>query len=208
MYVPQSFEIDPLELDDFLDNVGAADVVTPAADGLHSTFMPLLYDATVGEHGVLLGHFALLNDHWKCEPTGDSLVIAHGSDSYITPMWYESKREHGRVVPTWNHLTVNISGGLVIHRDPDWLLDVVTRLTEKFEAPFDEKWSVSDAPERFVAGQLKAIVGMELRISRIEAKAKYSQNRPAQDVPGVIAGLRSVGDFDGAGDVARFNGRL
>ena len=208
MYVPRSFELDPAELEDFLDNLGAADLVTPTADGLCSTFMPLLYDATVGEYGVLLGHFALLNDHWKAAPTGESLVIAHGSDSYITPMWYESKREHGRVVPTWNHLTVNIHGELVINRDRDWLLDLVTRLTDKFETPFAEKWTVRDAPEPFIEGQLKAIVGMELRISRIEAKAKYSQNRPSADVAGVVAGLRSVGDYDGAGDVARFNGLL
>lgn len=111
------------------------------------------------------------------------------------------------MVPTWNHLTLNIRGHLVVHREPEWVRDVVTRLTAKFEQPFARPWTVADARPAFIDGQLRAIVGMELRISRIEAKAKYSQNRPEQDIAGVIAGLYAVGDHAGASDVARFNGR-
>lgn len=206
MYVPRAFQMSQDEVTDVLENLGAADLVTPTADGLASTFMPMLYDASIGEHGALLGHFALQNDHWKAEPTGESLVIVHGSDSYVTPMWYPSKAEHGRVVPTWNHLTINIRGELVVHQDTEWLRALVTRLTEHFEEPFAERWQVSDAPEKFLEGQLRAIVGMELRIASIQAKAKHSQNRPEADRQGVLDGLRSVGDHDGAGAVAQFNG--
>lgn len=205
MYVPKAFEMSRDDVLDILDNLGAADLVTPTADGLASTFMPMLYDASTGEHGTLLGHFALLNEHWKAEPTGDSLVIIHGSDSYITPSWYPSKAEHGRVVPTWNHLTINIRGELIVHHDAEWLRELVTKLTDHFEAPFAERWQVTDAPEKFIDGQLRAIKGMELRIHSIEAKAKHSQNRPGADRPSIIEGLRSVGDHDGAGAVAHFD---
>lgn len=206
MYVPTAFQMDDDQIVDVLENLGAADLITPTADGLASTFMPMLYDASIGEQGALLGHFALQNEHWKVEPTGDSLVIVHGSDSYITPMWYPSKAEHGRVVPTWNHLTINIRGELVVHHDTDWLRDLVTRLTAHFEEPFAERWQVSDAPAKFIDGQLRAIKGMELRIRSVEAKAKHSQNRPEADRRGVLDGLRSLADHDGAGAVAHFNG--
>lgn len=206
MYVPTHFAMPEHEIADFLDGLGAADLVTSGPEGLEATFMPMLYDESVGSKGALLGHFARNNPHWKIAAQDQSLVIAHGSDSYITPSWYASKAEHGRVVPTWNHLTLNIYGELVVHDDVEWLRGLVTRLTQKYEAPFAEQWQVSDAPSKFIDGQLRAIVGMELRIERIEAKAKYSQNRPEADVRGVVDGLRSVGDFDGAGDVAHANG--
>ena len=205
MYVPKHFRMGEDDVRDVLENLGAADLVTPTAEGLASTFMPMLYDETIGEQGALLGHFALQNEHWKAEPTGDSLVIIHGSDSYITPMWYPSKAEHGKVVPTWNHLTINIRGELIVHHDIDWLRAHVTRLTEHFEEPFAQTWRVTDAPDAFIDGQLRAIKGMELRIRSIEAKAKHSQNRPPVDRQGVIDGLRAVGDYDGAGAVAHHN---
>ncbi|MFV0533569.1 MAG: FMN-binding negative transcriptional regulator [Cumulibacter sp.] len=202
MYLPKHFAIPDDDVRDVLENLGAADLVTPTAGGLASTFMPMLYDEQLG---ALYGHFALQNEHWKAEPTGDSLVIVHGSDSYITPMWYPSKSQHGRVVPTWNHLTINICGELIVHHDLDWLRANVTRLTEHFEQPFAERWQLSDAPAAFIDGQLRAIKGMELLIHSVQAKAKHSQNRPPADRQGVIDGLRAVGDFDGAGAVAHYN---
>lgn len=204
MYLPGPFRMADDDIRDVLQHLGAADLVTPTADGLVSTFLPLLYDESVGEHGALLGHVALLNEHWKARPTGESLVIVHGSDSYITPTWYPSKDEHGKVVPTWNHLTIQLRGELVIHHDLDWLRALVTRLTDHFEEPFAQRWSVADAPNSFIAGQLRAIKGVELRIRAMEGKAKHSQNRPMADRHGVIDGLRSVGDHDGAGAVARY----
>lgn len=205
MYVPEHFAMSDDDVRDVLQHLGAADLVTPTAAGLVSTFMPMLYDESVGEYGVLDGHFALLNEHWRVEPTGESLVIVHGSDSYITPTWYASHGEHGRVVPTWNHLTIHLRGELTVQHDLDWLRAHVTALTEHFEEPFAQTWQVGDAPERFIDGQLRAIKGMRLRITSIQAKAKHSQNRPAVDRAGVIDGLRSVGDLDGAGAVAHFS---
>jgi transcriptional regulator len=126
-----------------------------------------------------------------------------GPDAYITPGWYASKAEHGRVVPTWNYVTAHVYGRLVVHDDPVWTEDLVRRLTAKHEAYRDHPWSADDAPRPFIEGQLRAIVGVELEITRIEAKAKLSQNRPAADVEGVIAGLRERGDKEMADAVER-----
>ena len=121
-------------------------------------------------------------------------MIVRGPDAYVSPGWYPSKAEHGRVVPTWNYLTAHVHGRLVVHDDPAWVEAVVRRLTERHEAASPTPWSVDDAPAAFVAGQLRAVVGVELVISRVQAKAKLSQNRPSADVDGVIAGLLSRGD--------------
>ena len=207
VYVPRHFEMDELDVLDVLHGLGAADLVSPTTEGLVSSFLPLLFEESAGPHGTLLGHLARMNDHWSRELTGPSLVIVHGSDSYISPSWYAAKAEHGRVVPTWNHLTLNLTAELVVHDDVDWVGDLVTRLTAKYEEPFDPRWTPDDAPPAFIAGQLRAIVGVELRITAVEAKAKFSQNRSDADRDGVRAGLRAVGDIDGVSDLARFNPR-
>ncbi|MBR7833372.1 FMN-binding negative transcriptional regulator [Actinospica durhamensis] len=193
MYVPAHFALEQDAVAELLTNLGAADLVTITADGMDSTFLPLLFDPTRGEHGALLGHVARNNEQWKRPAIGDALVIAHGEQGYITPSYYASKAEHGRVVPTWNHLTVHVHGTFVVHDDPEWVGSLVRRLTEKYEAGRERPWAVSDAPEDFIAGQLRAIVGVEVLIKRIEAKAKYSQNRSAADVDGVVAGLSHDG---------------
>lgn len=198
MYIPAHFAADDETVRDLLTHHGAADLITPTAEGLVATMLPMLYDEHTGEHGVLLGHVARNNDHWRLPPTGESLVVMHGPDAYVTPSWYASKREHGRVVPTWNYVTAHVYGELVVHDDTEWLESLVRRLTEKHEADRGAPWSVDDAPEKFVAGQLRAIVGVELRISRISAKAKLSQNRPEADVEGVVAGLTEQGEHDTA----------
>jgi len=125
---------------------------------------------------------------------GDALVIVRGPDAYVSSSWYASKAEHGRVVPTWNYVTAHVYGQLVIHDDPDWVDALVRRLTDQHEADGPRPWSVNDAPASFIAGQLRAIVGVELVISRVDAKAKLSQNRSAADIDGVIAGLEARGD--------------
>jgi transcriptional regulator len=124
-----------------------------------------------------------------------------GPDAYITPGWYATKAETGRVVPTWNYVTAHVYGRLIVHDDPVWTEDLVRRLTTKHEAYRNHPWSVDDAPRAFIEGQLRAIVGIELAITRIEAKAKLSQNRSPADVEGVIAGLRERGDKEMADDV-------
>ncbi len=163
--------------------------------------LPFLYDADRGEHGALLGHVARNNPHWTEPALGESLVIVRGPDSYITPSWYAAKAEHGRVVPTWNYLTAHVHGELMIHDDLEWLDALLRRLTSKHEGARSEPWSMDDAPERFIAGHMRAIVGVELLITRIEAKAKLSQNRSVADIDGVITGLRADGDEAGAAAV-------
>jgi transcriptional regulator len=194
MYVPAHFAADDATVSELLARHGAADLVTVTPQGLLATLLPFIYDPSPGENGVLLGHLARNNDQWKTPVLGDALVIVRGPDAYVSPNWYASKAEHGRVVPTWNYLTAHVYGRLVVHDDAAWVEDVVRRLTGKHEAGTPRPWSVDDAPRQFVSGQLRAIVGVELVITRVEAKAKLSQNRPSADVDGVIAGLRARGD--------------
>ncbi len=203
MYVPTHFAADDDAIRDLLIHHGAADLVTATPNGLVATFLPFVYDPAVDEHGALLGHVARNNDHWRQAVLGDALVIVRGPDAYVSPSWYASKAEHGRVVPTWNYVTAHVYGRLVVHDDPVWVEAFVRRLTDKHEAATARAWSVDDAPPAFVAGQLRAIVGIEVVISRIEAKAKLSQNRPAADVDGVIAGLEARGDLASADAVRR-----
>jgi len=194
MYVPAHFAAEDAEVRELLTHHGAADLVTAAAAGLTATLIPFVYDSTVGKHGALLGHLARNNDQWRQQVIGDALVIVRGPDAYVSPSWYASKAEHGRVVPTWNYVTAHVYGQLVIHDDPDWVGVLVRRLTDRHEADSPRPWSVDDAPASFIAGQLRAIVGVELVISRVDAKAKLSQNRSAADIYGVIAGLEARGD--------------
>jgi transcriptional regulator len=221
MYIPAHFAPDAALVDELLRHHGAADLVTVTEQGLVATMLPFIYvppgdpDAgdsntagprSAGQHGALHGHLARNNDQWRLAAAGESLAIVRGPDAYITPGWYASKAEHGRVVPTWNYVTAHVYGRLVVHDDPVWTEDLVRRLTTKHEAYRDHPWSPDDAPRPFIEGQLRAIVGIELEITRIEAKAKLSQNRPAADVEGVIAGLRERGDKESADAVERARG--
>ena len=194
MYVPAQFAVDDTELRELLTHHGAADLVTATEQGLLATLVPFVYDPGVGEHGALLGHLARNNDQWRCPVLGAAMVIIRGPDAYVSPSWYASKKQHGRVVPTWNYVTVHVYGRLVVHDDAAWVEAVVRRLTDKHEAAEPQPWTVDDMPAGFLAGQLRAIVGIEVMISRVEAKAKLSQNRPAADIDGVICGLQARGD--------------
>ncbi len=218
MYVPAHFQPPggsaddqlPDQLRDLLARAPLADLVTHSArpgspGGLVATPLPLLYDADRGPLGTLVGHVARNNPHWQLgrpaaasatdtetEGTGDppdSLVILRGPDAYISPTWYASTAEHGRVVPTWNYLTAHVNGHLVTHDDEAWTFEVVRRLTEHFEAGFTPPWTVDDPPATFLAGQLRAIVGIEIVITSIQAKHKLGQNRSAADVTGAVTGL-------------------
>ena len=199
MYVPAHFKPDDAAVLAFLRNLRAADLITSTSQGLLATLLPFLYDEPgsrpgLGEHGALVGHVARNNSQWRTPADGDALVIARGPDAYISPAWYATKREHGRVVPTWNYTTVHLYGRLVIHDDVDWLDGLVRRLTDRFEAERTEPWSVDDAPAPFIEGQLRAIVGVELLIDRIEGKWKLNQNRSDEDIAGVIEGLEARGE--------------
>lgn len=200
MYIPAHFAADDLDkIADFVERVGAADLVTFDGTRLVSTLLPVIWDRSdagmTDGHGRLLGHIALNNPQWSgALPDVPALAIVHGPQAYISPSWYESTREHGRTVPTWNYTTVHFTGPVTFHRDAQWLRAVVTRLTERHEAGRDGRWWVADAPEKYLAGQLRAIVGVEMLVDRIEAKDKLSQNRNQADRVGVIAALRAEPD--------------
>jgi transcriptional regulator len=139
-----------------------------------------------------------MNEQWDDVSSGQRvLAIVHGPQGYVSPSWYAAKAEHGRVVPTWNYSGVHLSGTVDVVDDADELRDLVGRLTDRHELDRPDPWSVEDAPEAYIAGQLKAIRGIVIRVDAVEAKAKLSQNRSAADRDGVIAGLLADGDPDG-----------
>jgi transcriptional regulator len=197
VYVPAHFAAPEDSVAQLLAAPGAVDLVSSTPAGLTATTLPMVHDSTVG---TLSGHLARNNAQWR-ETVGDVLVIVRGPDAYVSPSWYASKAEHGRVVPTWDYVLAHVHGELVVHEDPEWLVRHVSRLTAAHEGTRARPWAVTDAPERFVAGQLRAIVGVEVRISRVEAKWKLSQNRPAADVDGVVAGLLADGEPATAAEV-------
>jgi transcriptional regulator len=189
VYVPAHFAAPDDAVAQLLAAPGAVDLVSSTPAGLTATTLPMLHDP---QAHTLTGHLARTNTQWR-DTVGEVLVIIRGPDAYVSPSWYASKAEHGRVVPTWDYVLAHVHGELVLHEDADWLAAHVTRLTEAHETGRAEPWAVTDAPARFVAGQLRAIVGVEVRIRRVEAKWKLSQNRPAADVDGVVAGLTADG---------------
>jgi transcriptional regulator len=201
MYIPGHFTAGTAAVQNLLTTPGAANLVTMTTNGMIATLLPFVYDPTIGDHGSLQAHLARNNPQWSEPALGESLAIIQGPDAYISPTWYASKAEHGRVVPTWNYTTAHVYGQLVVHDDTAWLSNHIRALTNHNEAGSEQPWAVEDAPERYIAGQLRAIVGIELVITRIDAKAKLSQNRPAMDVAGVIAGLDATGQAEMASQV-------
>lgn len=199
MYVPDHFRPADDDVEALLRQPGAVDLVTSTARGLMATRLPMAWDEPgsrdgLGAFGALVGHVAIKNDQWREPPIGEAMAIVSGPDAYVTPTWYETKREHGRVVPTWNYVLAHAHGRLVVHRDTAWLDANVRRLVTALEARRDAPWAVDDAPEAYIAGQLRAIVGVELLIDRLDAKWKLSQNRSAADIAGVIDGLEAEGE--------------
>ena len=201
MYVPTHFVVDDGQLGQLVADFPVADLVTVTPEGLLATFLPVLYEPTTGELGSLIGHVARGNEQWHSPVLADALVILHGLNAYVSPSWYPSKAEHGRVVPTWDYLTAHVYGRFVVHDDAAWVESFVRRLTATHEAGRPRPWSVDDAPATFTAAQLKGIVGVEVIISRIQVKAKWSQNRPEADIDGVISGLEASGQTDAAAAV-------
>jgi len=185
VYLPPKFALSPERIDAVLAEAGFAQLVSHTTAGLVVTPLPLLYDA---ERHALLGHVARANDHWRAAGA-ESVAIFTGPQAYVSPSFYPTKAETGKVVPTWNYEVLNVYGTLRVHDDPDWLLDLVTRLTDRHEAGRDRPWRVADAPASYTRAQLNGIVGVELPVERVEAKAKMSQNQPARNRAGVITGL-------------------
>ncbi len=191
MYTPPAFrEDDPASLRQIIRAARLATLVTATADGPVATPLPLFLDATEGEHGVLYGHLARANPQWTAPPIGPALAMFAGPDAYVSPSWYASKQEHGKVVPTWNYVAVHAYGPVEFFEEAGRLREAVARLTDLHEQDRAEPWSVEDAPAAFIAAQLRGIVGVRLPIARLEGKRKMSQNRPEADREGVAAGLR------------------
>jgi transcriptional regulator len=168
-----------------------ATLITATPEGINADHIPLLLVESEGSCGLIRGHVARANPLWQNVSDGsDVLAIFQGPNRYISPKWYPSKQEHGRVVPTWNYLVVHGRGSITWHHDLIWLrklLEALTDVHEDSELP----WRVSDAPEDFVERMLSAIVGFEIRIADLKGMWKLSQNRSAEDRLGVIAGLKS-----------------
>lgn len=200
MYLPRHFQEERLEeLTAVVREHPLATLVSMGEDGLYATHLPMLWDPEPAPFGTLIGHVARPNPHGRTVRAGaESLAIFVGAAGYVSPSWYPAKREHGKVVPTWNYVAVHAYGEVRWIDDAEWLRSLVTRLTDRHEAPFAEPWRVTDAPEAFLEQMLKGIIGVEMPISRIEGKWKLSQNRPAADVDGTIAGLEARGDAGSA----------
>lgn len=196
MYLPEHFaETDPRVLHALIDAHPLGAWVTLGEGGLLVNHIPFLLDADRGPHGTLVGHVARANPVWRSFSSNvESVVVFQGAETYVTPSWYPSKRAHGKVVPTWNYAVVHAHGIPRAVDDPAWLLQLVTRLTERHEAGRPLPWKVSDAPADYTARLLESIVGIEIPIARLVGKWKVSQNRPAGDRLGVADGLLERGD--------------
>ena len=195
MYLPKHFEETRIEVLHGLVHahpLGA--LVTLTSGGLDANHIPFEVDPSPAPLGTLRGHVARANPVWReFSRDLDTLVIFQGPGTYVSPAWYPTKRQMGKVVPTWNYAVVHAHGALTVIEDRAWLRDFVTGLTDRHEAARPDPWRVTDAPADYIVAQLGAIVGLELRVTRLVGKWKMSQNRPAQDRAGVVDGLQREG---------------
>lgn len=198
MYVPTAFRLDDVErCHDLIQAHPLGALVTLGADGLEANHVPFVLHAELGEKGTLRAHLARANEQWtRFDPATPALVIFRAADGYVTPSWYPSKAEHGKVVPTWNYVVVHARGRLRLVEDDAWLQTHLESLTTSREAQREHPWAVSDAPTPFV-GQLKrAIIGLEIEISDLAGKVKVSQNRPEPDRAAVYEAMQRAEDAD------------
>jgi transcriptional regulator len=199
MYVPHFHAVeDESEIRRMVADLGSAQLVTVGPDGYPlASLLQIIW-----EGDTVIAHLARANHHWQHLPDGSpSLLVVTGPQAYVSPTWYASKAQHGRVVPTWNYSVVQLVGRARVHQDTDWIRAAVDSLVERHEAHRPDPWRSIDAPSRYIEAQLRAIVGIEVTVERVEAKVKLSQNRSASDQQGVIEGLRREGN-PGAVEVA------
>src|SRR5271163_1704224 len=174
-------------------------LISHGPSGLLANAIPFLIDAEASRFGTLLAHVARANPQWKdLQVAEETLVVFQGVDHYISPSWYATKRETGKVVPTWNYLIVQARGRPRVIEDALWLRAQIEALTRKKESERAKPWAVGDAPDDFIASQVRQIVGVEIEIAEIKGKWKASQNRKAEDRAGVVAGLQAEGDSEAA----------
>ncbi len=195
MYVPKHFAETRVEtLHELMRAHPLAALVTLTPDGLDANHIPFELDPAPAPFGTLRGHIARANPLWRdASREVGALAIFQGPGTYISPSWYPTKQETGKVVPTWNYAIVHAHGPLRVIEDRHWLRELVERLTNRHEAGRRDPWKVTDAPADFIDQQLGAIIGLELPIARLVGKWKTSQNRPARDQDGVVAGLLQEG---------------
>jgi transcriptional regulator len=198
MYNPSEFAEDRTEiLHAFIRQHPFAAIVSCGAEGLEATHVPVVLHADIGPKGALRCHIARANRHWESLRTSPAvLVIVPGPEHYITPSWYPSKQEHGKVVPTWNYVAVHVRGQAKLFEDQQDLLNHLRTLTDQRERALGSHWSIDDAPDGFIQATSKAIVGIEVAIESIEGKWKVNQNRPEADRQGVVAGLEGNGSAE------------
>ena len=196
MYLPAHFQEDRVDvLHQLIGHHALGTLVTQGADGLTADHIPFIVDPRPGPFGTLRGHVARANPLWRKDGS-EVMVVFQGADAYISPSWYPSKQEHGKVVPTWNYAVVHAHGALRAIDDVEWLRDFLATLTERFESPMPMPWKVSDAPADFIETLMRSIVGIEIPMTRLQGKWKTSQNRPRADREGVMAGLHAVAKVD------------
>ena len=203
MYQPSAFREERLEtLHALIRNHPLATLITAGRGGLIANLVPFVL-ADIGDKGTLRAHIAKANDQLDALRAGtETLVVFQGPEAYITPSWYASKKEDGRVVPTWNYVVVQVRGTPNVIDDSAWLRAQLGALTSAQESQRPEPWKVTDAPEPFIEGQIKAIIGIEIPVLTIEGKWKVSQNRSVADRQGVYEGLHGEGNEDMAKLVA------
>lgn len=191
MYMPPAFREDrPEVLRDLIRTHPLATLVTAGTGGLIANLVPFIL-VTTSRGDVLRAHMARANEQLaSLREGGEALVIFQGPEAYVTPSWYPTKKEQGKVVPTWNYAVVQVWGTPRVIDDPEWLLDQIMQLTESQESGRPDPWAVTDAPDAYIAAQLRAIAGLEIPVSRIEGKWKASQNQPEANRQGVVQGLR------------------
>jgi len=178
----------------FIERHPLATLVAMTAGGLAADHVPIRAQLEAGGGGLLRGHIARANSLWRAlDPRATVLAVFTGADTYVSPAWYPSKREHGKVVPTWNYAAVHVRGGIRFVEEASWLREFVGSLTDEHERGRSAPWSVSDAPADYIEAMLRAIVGFEIEISEVVGKFKGSQNRPAADRVAVREALRGAG---------------
>ncbi len=210
MYLPPAFREDRLQVQhDLIRKHPLGLLVTVGHDGPLASPLPFVLDSSASTLGTLRGHLARGNTQWKESRLDiNALVIFQGPDVYVSPSWYQTKQETGKVVPTWNYATVHARGKLRVIEDADWLSAQIAELTNQMEGQRAQPWAVSDAPSDYIESQIKGIVGLEIGIAEIEGKWKVSQNRPVADRRGVVQGLAMSADNSAMIDLVKSYGEL
>ena len=205
MYQPEHFRLDDRDaLHDVMRAHPLGQLISAGASGLQANPVPFVLHADDGNQGLLRTHLARPNAQWRDFVDGcDVLVIFQGPQAYVTPSWYAAKKEHGKVVPTWNYVTVQVRGRSTAVQEGRWLVRHVSSMSDQQEEPLDHPWAVRDAPEPFITALTRGIVGVEIAITAISGKFKMSQNRPEADRQGVVKGMAAQGAADVAALVSR-----